>query len=410
MIPEDWDIMPLEGIATVERGKFSVRPRNDPRYYGGLTPFIQTGDIASSGGYLKYYTQTLNKEGVSVSKLFPSGTILITIAANIGDIALTQFEVAVPDSIVAIIPKNGTDTKWLFQYLFTQKEVLDKSATQNAQKNINLQVLRPLKILVPPLREQRKIADILSNWDKAIALLEQLITAKRKLKQGLMQQLLTRKKRFKEFEGSEWAEKELGEVTIITRLAGAEYSSVWKEDENGEIIALRGFNIGKNRIIEKNLARISNELSLKLNRSRLYIGDVVYPCVGTIRNAAVIEENDKYHIQQNIAKITPIQTIISSYYLAYYLMSPVGLNEVLRFNASSSQPNVLVGSLRKYRIPLPPLGEQQKIASILSAADAEISTLEKQLAAYKQQKRGLMQQLLTGKKRVKIDEPQIQKV
>jgi len=214
MIPEDWDFMRLEDIATVERGKFSVRPRNDPRYYGGLTPFIQTGDIASSGGYLKYYTQTLNKEGVSISKLFPSGTILITIAANIGDIALTQFEVAVPDSIVAIIPKIGTDTKWLFQYLFTQKEVLDKSATQNAQKNINLQVLRPLQILVPPLPEQHKIAEILSTWDKAIALLEQLITAKRKLKQGLMQQLLTGKKRFNGF--SDWQEKYIGDLITFS--------------------------------------------------------------------------------------------------------------------------------------------------------------------------------------------------
>ena len=91
--------------------------------------------------------------------------------------------------------------------------------------------------------------------------------------------------------------KLLEEVASITRLAGAEYSSVWQEDEDGEIIALRGFNIGENKIIERDIVRISNSLSLRLNRSRLYKGDVVYPCVGTIGNAAVIDEDGKYHIQ-----------------------------------------------------------------------------------------------------------------
>lgn len=103
----------------------------------------------------------------------------------------------------------------------------------------------------------------------------------------------------------DWEVNVLNEISSITRLAGYEYSTVWKETENGEIIALRGFNIGKNKIIERDLVRISNKLSMRLIRSRLFNGDVVYPCVGTIGNAVAIEEDDKYHIQQNIAKITP---------------------------------------------------------------------------------------------------------
>lgn len=198
----------------------------------------------------------------------------------------------------------------------------------------------------------------------------------------------------------DWNLKLIEEVASITRLAGAEYSSVWVEDENGEIIALRGFNIGENKIIEKDVVRISNSLSLRLNRSRLYKGDVVYPCVGTICNAAVIEEDDKYHIQQNIAKITPRKSL-SPHYLAYYLMSFLGFREVLRFNATSSQPNVLVGSLRKYRVPLPPsIKEQNAIAATLSDVDALISGLDQLITKKRCLKQAAMQQLLTGKQRL----------
>ncbi|MEI6521104.1 MAG: restriction endonuclease subunit S, partial [bacterium] len=199
----------------------------------------------------------------------------------------------------------------------------------------------------------------------------------------------------------DWDSQILEDVSIISRLAGAEYTSYWKETTDGEIIALRGFNIGKGKIIEKDLVRISNELSLKLKRSRLCKGDIVYPCVGSIGNAAVINDNDMYHIQQNIARITPNSIVINSEYIAYYLMSSLGNREVLRFNASSSQPSVLVGSLRQYRIPLPPtLTEQQAIAEALSDADALIESLEQLIAKKRNIKQGAMQELLTGKKRL----------
>ncbi len=175
----------------------------------------------------------------------------------------------------------------------------------------------------------------------------------------------------------DWELKLLNDISVITRLAGYEYSTMWKEDPNGEIIALRGFNIGQNRILEKDFVRISDELSQKLKRSRLYRGNVIYPCVGTIGNAAVIDENDKYHIQQNIAKIIPDEKAIFPLYLSYYLMSTFGLSEIQKFNGSSSQPNILVGSLRRYSIITPPLPEQTAIATALSDMDALIAQTEK---------------------------------
>ena len=105
-IPAEWDIVELGKIANVQRGKFQHRPRNEPRFYGGSIPFVQTGDVANANRNLNSFSQTLNEKGLRVSRLFPKGTIIITIAANIGDIAIASFDVAFPDSLVGIRASN----------------------------------------------------------------------------------------------------------------------------------------------------------------------------------------------------------------------------------------------------------------------------------------------------------------
>lgn len=208
--------------------------------------------------------------------------------------------------------------------------------------------------------------------------------------------------RFSEF-ADVFSSRIFDEITEITRLAGYEYSQYWEENENEEIIALRGYNIGKGKLDLIKLSYISNDLSLKLKRSRLYKGDIVYPCVGSIGHAVVIEENDKFHIQQNIAKIT-CKKDISPFFIMHFLTSHYGMNEVYRFNASGAQPNVLVGSLRKYKINIPSLLEQQKIASFLSAVDEKIQQLNRKKELMEQYKKGVMQQLFSGELRFKDED------
>ena len=127
--------MRLGDVATVERGKFAHRPRNEPRFYGGAIPFIQTGDVVKAIGEIREHSQTLNELGLSISKLFPAGTIIITIAANIGETAIASYPVAFPDSLVGITPK-GIDGSFLEYFLRIRKPYLNELAPESAQKNI----------------------------------------------------------------------------------------------------------------------------------------------------------------------------------------------------------------------------------------------------------------------------------
>src|SRR5690606_19375472 len=104
---------------------------------GGEIPFIQTGDVTNSNGHIGAYTQTLNTEGLKVSKLFPRGTLFFTIAANIGDVGFAAFDAACPDSLVAITPAKDVEKHWLFHELAKRKASFESIATHNAQLNIN---------------------------------------------------------------------------------------------------------------------------------------------------------------------------------------------------------------------------------------------------------------------------------
>lgn len=194
-LPSSWKVERLDKVSKIERGKFSHRPRNAPEFYGGNIPFIQTSDVVNSGGKICAYNQSLNEKGLSVSKLFPKGTIVLTIAANIGDTAILEFDSAFPDSLVGITVGDNMNNFFLEYYLRTRKDYLNSISTQSAQKNINLQKLNPMLVVRPPLEEQQKIVGILSAVDDKISLNKQLKSRFLVLKGGLMKDLLSGKVR-----------------------------------------------------------------------------------------------------------------------------------------------------------------------------------------------------------------------
>lgn len=153
----------LEDLATLERGKFSHRPRNDPFFFGGSHPWIQIAEIERSHKFIREWSSTLNDAGLAISKKFPKGTVLISIAATIGATGILDFDCCVPDSIVGVTPHAGTDSVFLYHYLGFVRSHLESIAPQNAQKNINLQILAPLPAPKMPLPEQRRIVEYLDG-------------------------------------------------------------------------------------------------------------------------------------------------------------------------------------------------------------------------------------------------------
>ncbi len=156
----DWPIKKFGEVGELERGRSKHRPRNAPHLLGGPYPLIQTGEIANAARYIKNYSQTYSEEGLRQSRIWPVGTLCITIAANIGKTAILTFEACFPDSIVGYSPNEEVRTEFVqFWISFLQKK-LEVNAPESAQKNINLEILKNLTIPVPPIGLQNKFSEI----------------------------------------------------------------------------------------------------------------------------------------------------------------------------------------------------------------------------------------------------------
>lgn len=174
-VPEHWEVKQIKYLTKIYRGKFGHRPRNDPALYDGIYPFVQTGDVARANKYITNYTQTLNDKGIKVSQLFPQGALLMAIAANIGDVAILDFEAYAPDSIVGFTPNKEISLKFLYYCFITLAEELKRSAIQNTQANLNIERIGSIKSVYPNIEEQCQITNYL---DIQIGKIDQTIELK----------------------------------------------------------------------------------------------------------------------------------------------------------------------------------------------------------------------------------------
>ena len=156
--PKGWTKISLAEAGKLDRGRSKNRPRDDASLYGGKYPFIQTGDVAKSNGLITSFTQTYSEKGLAQSRMWPAGTLCITIAANIGKTAILTFPACFPDSLVGFVPGNKVIVDYVRQWLVTMENSLEEAAPQMAQKNINLKILSELPIPIPPLPLQKEFA------------------------------------------------------------------------------------------------------------------------------------------------------------------------------------------------------------------------------------------------------------
>ena len=159
---KNWEVVKFSDVGKLDRGKSKHRPRNAPELLGGKYPLIQTGDIANSNGYLTTYKSTYSEIGLKQSKLWKVGTLCITVAANIAKTGILTFEACFPDSVVGFIPNSKTNAEFVQHWMSFLQKILEDSAPESAQKNINLEILRDLDIILPPKFQQTQFKERLS--------------------------------------------------------------------------------------------------------------------------------------------------------------------------------------------------------------------------------------------------------
>ena len=198
-IPKEWVCEKIKYATSISRGLFNHRPRNDERYYNGKYPFIQTGDVANATKYIVSYSQTLNELGKSVSKEFPKGTLTMTIAANVGDVAILNFDAYFPDSVVGFIPNKNIRTLYLFYIFSAMKDEFTRTAIKSTQLNLNIDRVKETFIPVTlNVNEQCEIENYLESKcaeiDGLIAKKEQLVKELENYKKSSIYEVVTGKR------------------------------------------------------------------------------------------------------------------------------------------------------------------------------------------------------------------------
>ena len=156
-VPAHWEVMRVKQVSRVLRGAFTHRPRNDPFLYDGPYPFIQTSEVAGAKKKILTYRQTLNERGLAASRKFPAGTLVMTIAANIGSVVVLDFDACFPDSVVGFVPRKRIERDFLYYVFRTMKTELLREAPVNTQGNLNVDRVGSQSIPIPSCDEQQAI-------------------------------------------------------------------------------------------------------------------------------------------------------------------------------------------------------------------------------------------------------------
>ena len=209
--------------------------------------------------------------------------------------------------------------------------------------------------------------------------------------------------RFPEFQG-EWEEHLLGNISDVTKLAGFEFTKYVTYEDNGNIIAIRGLNCKNGSLDLRDVKYIDNSDFSKLSRSKLYTGDILYTYVGTVGEVAVVDKNDKYYLAPNVSRIR-LSKDYNSDFIKQLLGSKKFYNQIVfPLIATSSQPALSMENLRKFKLKVPSIREQTKIASLLNAIDERIATQNKIIEDLKKLKSAISHILFSSKGAIHLSE------
>ncbi|TXD96218.1 hypothetical protein ES754_11330 [Psychrobacter frigidicola] len=402
MVPNGWEKHPIGKICS------SIVPgRNKPKQFGGDIAWVTTPEI--TGRFIPSSAQEnyISKETIKEcgGKIVPKGAVVMAAVGDLGLIAITREEVVLNQQLHAFVCSSEINNEFLAYWLATQTPYMESVASKTTILYLNKTNCESIPVLVPPIPEQQKIAKILSTWDKAISTTERLINNSTQQKKALMQQLLTGKKRLlddsgKQFEG-EWNKKILADICSKTISYGIVQTGEHVKDG---VPCVRVVDLTQKTVSKNDMITTSDEINKSYNKTILESGEVMMALRGVVGLVRLVNEDlVGSNITRGLARLAPKTELIKSDFFLWILRSSYVKNELMRKVGGSALQEISLTALRKVQIPFPSLQEQQKIATVLSNADREIELLEQQLADLKQEKKALMQQLLTGKKRVLVE-------
>lgn len=396
-LPEGWKTVLLDRVA--ERGSGHTPNKKISRYWNGGIKWISLADSSKLDKiHISSTKYEISEEGIKNSSavVHPPGVVVLSRDAGVGKSAITTCEMAVSQHFITW--KCGPDLHNYFLYYWLQymKPVFEKIASGSTIKTIGLPFFQKLEITLPPLNDQIAIVNPLLCCDNNIGLLENLLSAKAKLKYGLRQQLLTGKKRLQEFVGQEWDEKSFGELLTESRIKGSTGVTAKK-------ITIKLY--GKGVVEKQGRSKGSQNTSYYMRKA----GQFIYSKLDFLNGAfGIIPSHlDGYESTLDLPAFDLTAALDPGWLL--YFVTQEGFYTKYKNAAEGGRKarRVQPDEFLRTKVNLPSIKEQRRIAGVLETCDKEIELLNKQLSALKRQRLGLMQKLLTGQIRVKVkDESQ----
>lgn len=403
VIPKEWEVKRIKDIGTVVTG--STPSTSDMENYGNEYLFVSPVDL-SGNKYIYNTEKKLSLKGYNLSRKIPTGAVLFTcIGSTIGKMGIAISPLACNQQINAIICNSNVNNEYLFYELSNRAKQIKLLAGEQAVPIVNKSDFENIRILLSPLSEQQKIAEILNVWDEAIEKQTRLIEKLELRKKGLMQQLLTGKKRLPGFSGG-WKKAKLGDVTIF--LSTNSFSREQLNSVKGNILNI---HYGDVLVRYSSVLDVSKEDIPYINEQIEYSpkdyvnnGDVIM--ADTAEDAMVGRCCEVINID-NIKVVSGLHTILihpiikfAPKYLGYYLNSVRYHKQIISIMQGIKVYSITKDALKNTTIDIHDIEEQAAIANILSLCDHEVLLAKQKLSKFQWQKKGLMQVLLTGEKRI----------
>ena len=398
-VPKGWRVELLDKVT--RRGSGHTPDRKVDNYWNGGVKWVSLADSFRLDRVTISETEfEISDDGIAHSSAVkhPAGVVIVSRDAGVGKSAVTTDEMAVSQHFIAWACGPELHNYYLYYWLQMAKPHFERMAVGSTIKTIGLAFFERLKITLPPEAEQRKIAGILLCWDRAIGLVEGLLRVKGERKRGLMRRLLTGETRLREFKGERWRKYRLGEL-----LEDVDRYVKFNDEHTYKLASIRRRSEG----LFFREALQGKDIKTKVMKT-IRAGDFLLSKMQVVHGAwgLVTPEFDGMFVSDSYISLVPRNGSALKIEFLSYLSRMRFMRHLAYICSHGVHIEKMTFSLDDFlgeKITIPPtLEEQARIVGVLSACDREIELLQKQLAALKEQKRGLMQKLLTGEVRVKV--------